>query len=64
MTGFGPAPNLKMSAFADRTRAVAAELYPNNTLLLVQSTPDGKRSGCSAPPIELETRKGNGHGED
>ena len=33
MTGFGPAPNLKMSAFADRTRAVAAELYPNNNAL-------------------------------
>ena len=33
MTGFGPAPNLKMTAFADRTRAVAAELYPNDTAL-------------------------------
>ena len=33
MTGFGPAPNLKMTAFADRTRAVAAELYPNDTSL-------------------------------
>ena len=33
MTGFGPAPNLKMSAFADRTRAVAAELYPNKNAL-------------------------------
>jgi hypothetical protein len=33
MTGFGPAPNLKMMAFADRTRAVAAELYPNDAAL-------------------------------
>ncbi|MGB6350398.1 MAG: M4 family metallopeptidase [Pseudolabrys sp.] len=33
MTGFGPAPNLKMKAFADRTRAVAPELYPNDTTL-------------------------------
>ena len=29
-------------------------------LLLVQSTPDGKRSGCSAPPIELEQGKAMG----
>jgi Zn-dependent metalloprotease len=31
MTGFGPAPNMKMKAFANRTRAVAAQLYPGNT---------------------------------
>ena len=30
MTGFGPAPNMKMKAFANRTRAVAAQLYPND----------------------------------
>jgi Emfourin len=27
-------------------------------LLLVQSTPDGKRSGYSSPPIELEAEQG------
>jgi Zn-dependent metalloprotease len=31
LTGFGPAPNMKMRAFANRTRAVAAQLYPGNT---------------------------------
>jgi len=31
MTGFGPSPNMKMKAFANRTRAVAAQLYPGNT---------------------------------
>jgi Zn-dependent metalloprotease len=31
LTGFGPAPNMKMNAFANRTRAVAAQLYPGNT---------------------------------
>ena len=31
LTGFGPAPNMKMKAFANRTRAVAAQLYPGNT---------------------------------
>jgi Zn-dependent metalloprotease len=30
-TGFGPSPNMKMKAFANRTRAVAAQLYPGNT---------------------------------
>ncbi len=30
MTGFGPTPTMKMQAFADRTRAVAAQLYPGN----------------------------------
>jgi Zn-dependent metalloprotease len=31
MTGFGPSPNMKMKAFADRTRAVAAQLNPGDT---------------------------------
>ena len=31
LTGFGPSPNMKMKAFANRTRAVAAQLYPGNT---------------------------------
>src|SRR5262245_43630636 len=31
LTGFGPTPNMKMKAFANRTRAVAAQLYPGNT---------------------------------
>jgi Zn-dependent metalloprotease len=31
MTGFGPTPNMKMKAFANRTRAVAAQLYPGNS---------------------------------
>ena len=31
LTGFGPSPAMKMKAFADRTRAVAAQLYPGNT---------------------------------
>jgi Zn-dependent metalloprotease len=33
MTGFGPTPNMKMKAFANRTRAVAAQLYPGNTAI-------------------------------
>jgi Zn-dependent metalloprotease len=28
LTGFGPTPNMKMKKFADRTRQVAAQLYP------------------------------------
>jgi Zn-dependent metalloprotease len=31
MTGFGPTPAMKMKAFANRTRAVATQLYPGNT---------------------------------
>ena len=31
MTGFKPSPNMKMKTFANRTRAVAAQLYPGNT---------------------------------
>jgi Zn-dependent metalloprotease len=31
LTGFGPSPNMKMKAFANRTRTVAAQLYPGNT---------------------------------
>jgi len=31
MTGFGPTPAMKMKAFANRTRAVAAQLYPGNS---------------------------------
>src|SRR5262245_18501964 len=31
LTGFGPTPNTKMKAFANPTRAVAAQLYPGNT---------------------------------
>jgi Zn-dependent metalloprotease len=31
MTGFGPTPAMKMKAFANRTRAVAAQLNPGNT---------------------------------
>jgi Zn-dependent metalloprotease len=30
MTGFGPTPTMKMQAFANRTRAVAAQLYPDD----------------------------------
>jgi hypothetical protein len=30
---------------------------PTTLLLLVQSTPDGKRSGCSAPPRELSEER-------
>jgi Zn-dependent metalloprotease len=33
MTGFGPTPAMKMKAFANRTRAVAAQLYPGNTVV-------------------------------
>jgi Zn-dependent metalloprotease len=33
MTGFGPSPAMKMKAFADRTRAVAAQLNPGDTAL-------------------------------
>jgi Zn-dependent metalloprotease len=33
MTGFGPSSAMKMKAFADRTRAVAAQLNPGNTAL-------------------------------
>ena len=33
LTGFGPSPNLKMKAFANRTRAVVAQLYPGNAAL-------------------------------
>ena len=33
MTGFGPSPAMKMQAFADRTRAVAAQLNPGDTAL-------------------------------
>lgn len=33
MTGFGPSPNLKMTAFAKRTRAVVAQLYPGDGAL-------------------------------
>jgi Zn-dependent metalloprotease len=33
MTGFGPSPNMKMKAFANRTRAVAAQLNPGNAAL-------------------------------
>jgi Zn-dependent metalloprotease len=31
VTGSGPNPNMKMKAFANRTRAVAAQLYANDT---------------------------------
>ena len=31
MTGFAPSPNMKMKTFANRTRAVAAQLYPGDT---------------------------------
>ena len=31
LTGFGPTPAMKMKAFANRTRAVAAQLNPGNT---------------------------------
>ena len=30
MTGFGPSPAMKMKTFANRTRAVAAQLYPGD----------------------------------
>jgi Zn-dependent metalloprotease len=33
LTGFGPTPSMKMKAFANRTRAVAAQLYPGDTAL-------------------------------
>jgi Zn-dependent metalloprotease len=33
MTGFGPTPAMKMKAFANRTRAVAAQLNPGNTTI-------------------------------
>lgn len=33
LTGFGPSPNMKMKAFANRTRSVAAQLYPGNTAI-------------------------------
>jgi Zn-dependent metalloprotease len=31
LTGFGPTPAMKMKAFANRTRTVAAQLNPGNT---------------------------------
>jgi Zn-dependent metalloprotease len=31
LTGFGPTPNMKMSAFANRTRSVAADLFAGDT---------------------------------
>jgi Zn-dependent metalloprotease len=34
MTGFGPSPNMKMKAFANRTRAVAAQLNPGNAAVI------------------------------
>jgi Zn-dependent metalloprotease len=30
LTGFGPSPNMRMRAFANRTRRVASELYPGD----------------------------------
>ena len=33
MTGFGPTPNMKMKTFANRTRAVAVQLYPSDTAI-------------------------------
>jgi Zn-dependent metalloprotease len=33
MTGFGPTPAMKMKAFANRTRAVTAQLYPGDAAL-------------------------------
>jgi Zn-dependent metalloprotease len=33
MTGFGPMPNMKMKTFANRTRAVATQLYPGDTAI-------------------------------
>jgi Zn-dependent metalloprotease len=33
LTGFGPTPAMKMKAFANRTRAVAAQLNPGNTAI-------------------------------
>jgi Zn-dependent metalloprotease len=33
VTGFGPTPTMKMKAFANRTRAVAAQLYPGDSAL-------------------------------
>ena len=33
MTGYGPSPNMKMQAFAKRTRTAAAELYPRDQKL-------------------------------
>jgi len=34
MTGYGASPNLNMGAFADRTRNVAAKLYPGNAAVI------------------------------
>ena len=34
MASFGPSPNLTMSKFADRTRAVAAKLYPGKATVI------------------------------
>ncbi|WP_284278153.1 M4 family metallopeptidase [Mesorhizobium huakuii] len=34
MTGYGPSPNLKMGAFADRTRKVAGQLYAGNAAVI------------------------------
>ena len=34
LTGFGPTPAMKMKAFANRTRTVAAQLYPGNTAVI------------------------------
>jgi Zn-dependent metalloprotease len=33
MTGFGPTPSMGMKSFANRTRAVATQLYPGDTAL-------------------------------
>jgi Zn-dependent metalloprotease len=33
LTGFGPSPNLKMKAFANRTRALAVSMFPGNVAL-------------------------------
>jgi Zn-dependent metalloprotease len=34
LTGFGPTPAMKMKAFANRTRTVAAQLYPGNAAVV------------------------------
>jgi Zn-dependent metalloprotease len=34
MTGFGPSPSMKMKAFANRTRTVAAQLNPGNAAVV------------------------------
>jgi Zn-dependent metalloprotease len=45
LTGFGPAPNMKMKAFANRTRAVAAQLYPGNTAVATAVDAGWKKVG-------------------